>query len=104
MAIVIATVAVGFSQEYSAQSAAAALRLRCARACTVSRRPSRADCVRRRRARRLVGLSAGSLVPADGVLLEATDFFVSEAVLTGESFPGRKAGRPRRRDAACRDR
>lgn len=35
-------------------------------------------------------LSAGSLVPADGRILEATDFFVNEAVLTGESFPVEK--------------
>ena len=32
-------------------------------------------------------LSAGALVPADGLLLEATDLHVNEAVLTGESFP-----------------
>ena len=38
----------------------------------------------------VVLLSAGSLVPADGVVLEATDCFVSEAVLTGESFPVEK--------------
>src|SRR5674476_495735 len=35
----------------------------------------------------LVLLSAGSLVPADGVIVEATDCFVNQAVLTGESFP-----------------
>ena len=38
----------------------------------------------------VVLLSAGSLVPADAVVLEATDCFVSEAVLTGESFPVEK--------------
>ena len=38
-------------------------------------------------------LSAGSLVPADAVILEATDCFVSEAVLTGESFPVEKRAR-----------
>src|SRR5207253_6740057 len=38
----------------------------------------------------VVLLAAGSLVPADGVLLDATDCFVSEAVLTGESFPTEK--------------
>jgi Mg2+-importing ATPase len=32
-------------------------------------------------------LSAGSLVPGDGVILEAHDFFVNQAVLTGESIP-----------------
>jgi Mg2+-importing ATPase len=35
----------------------------------------------------VVMLSAGSLVPADGVLLESKDFFVNQAVLTGETFP-----------------
>jgi Mg2+-importing ATPase len=35
-------------------------------------------------------LSAGSLIPADGVVLEAKDFFVNQAVLTGETFPVEK--------------
>jgi Mg2+-importing ATPase len=38
----------------------------------------------------IVLLSAGSLVPADGVVLEARDFFVNQAVLTGETFPVEK--------------
>jgi Mg2+-importing ATPase len=38
----------------------------------------------------VVLLSAGSLVPADGVVLEAKDFFVNQAVLTGETFPVEK--------------
>jgi len=38
----------------------------------------------------VVLLSAGSLVPADARILEATDLFVSEAALTGESFPAEK--------------
>ena len=38
----------------------------------------------------VVLLSAGSLIPADGVVLEAKDFFVSQAVLTGETFPVEK--------------
>jgi Mg2+-importing ATPase len=38
----------------------------------------------------VVRLSAGSLVPADGILLEATDLYVNQAVLTGESFPVEK--------------
>ncbi len=38
----------------------------------------------------VVLLSAGSLIPADGVLLEARDLFVSEAALTGETFPTEK--------------
>ncbi len=38
----------------------------------------------------IVLLSAGSLIPADGLLLEAKDFFVSQSVLTGETFPVEK--------------
>ncbi len=38
----------------------------------------------------VVLLSAGSLIPADGVLIEAKDFFVNQAVLTGETFPVEK--------------
>ena len=39
----------------------------------------------------VVQLSAGSLIPADCVLLEARDFFVNQAVLTGETFPIEKS-------------
>jgi Mg2+-importing ATPase len=35
-------------------------------------------------------LAAGSLVPADGRLLDARDLFVNQALLTGESFPVEK--------------
>lgn len=38
----------------------------------------------------VVCLSAGSLVPADGLVLGATDLFVQQAALTGESFPVEK--------------
>ena len=35
-------------------------------------------------------LASGSLVPADGRLLDARDLFVNQALLTGESFPVEK--------------
>jgi Mg2+-importing ATPase len=38
----------------------------------------------------VVLLSAGSLVPADGLVIEAKDSFVNQAVLTGETFPVEK--------------
>jgi Mg2+-importing ATPase len=38
-----------------------------------------------------VFLSAGSIIPADCVLIEAKDFFVNEAILTGETFPVEKS-------------
>ncbi len=38
----------------------------------------------------IVMLSAGSLIPADGIVLEEKDFFVNQALLTGETFPAEK--------------
>jgi Mg2+-importing ATPase len=35
-------------------------------------------------------LSAGNLIPADGLVIEAQDFLVSESSITGESFPVEK--------------
>jgi P-type Mg2+ transporter len=35
----------------------------------------------------VVRLAAGDLVPADGRVLEARDFFVNQALLTGEPYP-----------------
>ena len=41
----------------------------------------------------VVLLSAGDLVPADCRLLEAKDFFINQALLTGESYPVEKFAR-----------
>ncbi len=38
----------------------------------------------------VVLLSAGSLIPGDGIVLEARELFVSQSVLTGETFPVEK--------------
>ncbi len=38
----------------------------------------------------IVTLAPGNIVPADGVVLEAKDFFINESSLTGESFPVEK--------------
>jgi Mg2+-importing ATPase len=91
MLIVLASVGVGYKREYSAENAAAALR---------SRVKVRANVVRDGRPAMIpveevvpgdvVLLAAGSLVPADAVVLESSDCFLSEAVLTGESFPVEK--------------
>ncbi|WP_248114206.1 HAD-IC family P-type ATPase [Bradyrhizobium sp. 2S1] len=38
----------------------------------------------------IILLSAGNLIPADGLVIEAVDFLVNEASMTGESFPVEK--------------
>ena len=105
VAIVIATVAVGYTREYSAQTAAAALRSRLSTRATTLRdgQPTQIpthDVV----PGDIVRLSAGSLVPADAVILDATDCYVSEAVLTGESFPVLKQPGPIDADAELGER
>lgn len=91
LTIVVATVGIGYSREYSAQAAAGALRARLRARASVLR-DGRAEPVPTEEIvpGDVIILSAGSLVPADAVILEATDFFLSEAVLTGESFPIQK--------------
>lgn len=44
----------------------------------------------------IVLLSAGKLIPADVTILEATDFFINQSSLTGESYPVEK--RPNKDD------
>ncbi|HUJ16258.1 MAG TPA: HAD-IC family P-type ATPase, partial [Thermoanaerobaculia bacterium] len=90
--IILASAVLGYVREYRAASAAAALR---------SRIRTRANVLRDGAAQQVaveevvpgdvVLLSAGSIVPADCIVLESTDCFVSEAVLTGESFPVEKS-------------
>lgn len=38
----------------------------------------------------IIFLSAGDLAPADGIVIEAHDFFVNQALLTGEPYPVEK--------------
>ena len=92
LAIVAGSALLGFAQEYRASTAVAQLRRRIA----IRVRVRRGGEVRVIASRDVVPgdvvlLSAGNLVPADGVLLEARDFLVSEASLTGESFPVEKS-------------
>ena len=89
--IVFATVGIGYTREYQAETAAAALQARVRTQARVLRDGRTVDVpLEEIVPGDIVLLAAGSLVPADGVILEAADFFVSEAVLTGESFPVEK--------------
>jgi Mg2+-importing ATPase len=91
LVIVCASVVITAWREYSAQTAVAALRARVRTRAMVLREGHETQIpVDHVVPGDIVQLSAGSLVPGDGRVLEATDFFVSEAVLTGESFPVEK--------------
>jgi Mg2+-importing ATPase len=91
LAIVLGSAGLGAAQEYRASAAVQRLRARVA---------LRSDCLRDGSVREVpaselvpgdvVTLAAGSLIPADGVLIEAKDFFINQALLTGESLPVEK--------------
>lgn len=93
--IILASAVLSFLQEYSAGNAIEELRAKVQAKSAVLRGgvelviPSRevvpGDIVR---------LSAGSLVPADGLVLESLDFYVNQSILTGEAFPAEKTPAP----------
>ena len=91
LAIVLGSALLGFSQEYRASTAVAALRKRLALTVQALRDGARATVPARAIVPGdVIELSAGNLVPADGVILSARDFLVTEASLTGESMPVEK--------------
>jgi Mg2+-importing ATPase len=92
LAIVAGSALLGFYQEYRASRAVMALRARLA----LTSRALRDGVERAIPCEALVPgdvvlLAAGNLVPADGRILEANAFLVTEAALTGESLPVEKA-------------
>ncbi len=108
LAILAASVVIGYRREYRAHAAADALRERIRTRATVLRDgEERSLPVEDIVPGDVVLLSAGSLVPADAIVLDAVDCHVSESVLTGESFPVRKvpgvlpADTPLRRRSNC---
>lgn len=104
-AIVMVSGIISFVQEFSAGNAVAKLRARLRHRVNAIR-----DGVKKQiDAERVVPgdivlLSAGSLIPADGVVIDANDCFVNQAVLTGETFPVEKLTVPASRDAALAER
>ncbi len=91
LAIVLGSTLLGFAQEYRATEAVKRLRDAIALR-VVALRDGVAETID---AHTIVPgdvilLSAGNLVPADGIVLEARDFLLSQAALTGESFPVEK--------------
>ena len=91
LAIVVASAVITFIQEYSATNAIEKLRSRLSHNVNTLRDGrQRAIPVETIVPGDVVMLSAGNLIPADGVLIEGKDFFVNQAVLTGETFPVKK--------------
>ncbi|MFQ5855896.1 MAG: cation-translocating P-type ATPase [Anaerolineae bacterium] len=92
MAIVVLNAVLGFTQEYRAEKAMAALK----KLAVPTVKVRRDGHVREISARELVPgdivlLEAGALIPADGRLLESVNLRTQEAALTGESEPVEKS-------------
>ena len=91
IAIVIGSTMLGFWQEYRASDAIEKLRSKVTIKSTAMRDGKKQEIPSREIVPGdIVLLSAGSLIPADGVVFEANELFVSQAVLTGEVFPVEK--------------
>jgi P-type Mg2+ transporter len=89
--IVLLSVTLDFVQEYRANAAAERLRQSVSVRATVMRDGKPLEvAVTEVVPGDVVLLSAGDLIPADGRVLEARDFFVKQALLTGESYPVEK--------------
>jgi Ca2+-transporting ATPase len=103
--IVVANGVFGFVQDYRAERSLEELRELAAPTATV-RRDGTATEVEAKDVvpGDIVVLTGGDVVPADGRVLETTDFEVDEATLTGESMPVSKSVEPVNRDAPVAER
>jgi len=89
--ILLMSVTLDFLQEYRAGRAVERLKHAVAVVATVLRDSQREDLPMEKLVPGdVVSLTAGDLMPADCRLLEARDFFVNQALLTGESYPVEK--------------
>ncbi|HVU10454.1 MAG TPA: HAD-IC family P-type ATPase, partial [Phototrophicaceae bacterium] len=89
--IVLGSALLSFYQEYTASSAAEKLRAQVRVQVTVVRDGKSVTVPTEQIVPGdVVLLSAGSLIPADSIVLEQKDVFVNQAVLTGETFPVEK--------------
>ena len=89
--IVLMSVTLDFVQEFRANAAADKLRQSVSVRTTVLRDGQPVDVpVHNVVPGDVALLSAGSLVPADALILNAKDFFVNQSLLTGESYPVEK--------------
>ena len=105
LAIIFGSALLSFLQEYSASNAVEELRSRVKIQSNVLRNgktiPVFSSAIV---PGDIVTLSAGSLIPADGLILTCNDFFVNQSILTGESFPVGKVTEAVAEDADLEDR
>ncbi len=86
-AIVLGSALLSFLQEYSASNAITKLRSRIQMQCTALRDGTAKQVPSTQLVPGdIVKLSAGSIVPADGIVLDYEDFLVDQSVLTGEAM------------------
>ena len=86
--VIIISAALGIFQEKRASNAVEQLRSRVAMRSQVIRDGVQTEVLSEELVLGdVVVLSAGSLIPADGIVLSARDLQVSESILTGETFP-----------------
>ncbi|MBY0510326.1 MAG: magnesium-translocating P-type ATPase [Rhodospirillaceae bacterium] len=105
LAIVLGSSLLSFFQEYRASTAVDQLKKRLALRCRVLRDGVEQTVpVKTVVPGDIILLSAGNLIPADGLVIEAQDFLVSEASMTGESFPVEKRPGIVSKDAAITER
>lgn len=91
LAIVFSSALLSFTQEYQANAASEKLKAQIISKTTVVRDGKSSEIPSENLVPGdVVLLNAGSLIPADGQIIEANDFFVNQAVLTGETFPVEK--------------
>ena len=105
MAIILGSVILSFLQEYSASNAIEELRSRIQIKSYVRRNSQTVELANRLLVPGdIITLSAGSLIPADGLILECDDFYVNQSVLTGEAFPVEKKAEVVREEADLAER
>jgi P-type Mg2+ transporter len=103
--ILSASIWVSFSREHNASRAIEELRARISHTARVYRDNTLQELPTEQLVPGdIIVLSAGNLVPADALLLEATDCFVNQAVLTGETFPVKKQCQPVTANASLTER
>lgn len=91
LVIILGSAFLSFSQEYRASNAAEELRQQVSLKANILRGGvTTAIPAEQIVPGDIVILSAGNLIPADGLLIQAKDFYVNQAVLTGETFPVEK--------------